>query len=1029
MERPAAAHAATIVAPSGGLKDTAKPDVADTALDDRVGGSRREPEAITAPLEGRIGHYLPLHKLGAGGMGAVYAAYDTKLDRKVAIKVLLARGSELARQRLVREAQAMAQLSHPNIAQVYEIGEIEASGDAYLVMEYVDGVTLHTWLEGDANRDPAAVLEVFIAAGRGLAAAHAEGLVHRDFKPDNVMIRRDDRVLVMDFGLARGWIPNGGDAAAPRVAASGVHDAGDLGISRASFSELSTELTATGAVLGTPAYMAPEQFCGLEADARADQFAFCVALFEALHRRRPFAGETAYELMAAVTEGAWLRPERSELDWVDAILGRGLAVDPDARWPSMDALLDALSRDPTPRRRLLMGLGGALVALSVAACGLWIAEERDRAQTRARCESLGSAFPRAWEGQRDTYADRFAASDSPIAAQVWGKVEPVLGDYVDDWAAMREQACVEAEVDEALPAQSYAQVVRCLDEARETFAGLTGAWTTIDTPKVIQASRGVAGLPPLTLCRDEARLELRRSPPPDKAEAIDAIESRLVHAYGLSLAGDFGAAKEELDRVAVEAEAVGWSPLVAEVLRRRANVQGSLGEYEAAVRDGERSLFAAVEGGDDILALEATIDLIDITGSYLGEPEGGRRWHELAQAMLRRLDIRGGRLESRLLRHRGRLLFVEGRSEEAIAPALRSLALDEELYGPKSVVVSGALNSLGNIYWQAGRYDEALATHGRALAIRRELFGTDHPMVSNSLNNIGLVQWKRGDFDAAANAHQEALRIRERAFARDHVDVGSSLNNLGLIYLEHERYDDARREFERALAIWSAALGPEHADLALVHNNLGLIANEQRRHDEALRELERAREIRIAALGPEHSDVGTSEMNIGLVHYTSENHEAALAAFARGESILAGLPEDHPERLRNQLLIAKVDIARENWPEARGRLEQTRAIYEANCDTESRGFVDLLVALAEVAFAERAYEEARAMLERVTQIHRELGAVPALMASDDYLLGRVLVALGERDEGRALVEGAREVFVTLGRTDDIAEIDGWIAEH
>ncbi|MBZ0232031.1 MAG: serine/threonine protein kinase, partial [Deltaproteobacteria bacterium] len=212
-------------------------------------------------------------------MGRVFAAYDPRLDRRVAIKVLLARARSeqwrtQAHARLLREAQAMARLSHPNIVTVYEVGELGA--DLFIAMEYVKGATVRGWLEAEP-RDWRDVIEVFLQAGRGLAAAHAAGLVHRDVKPDNILVGDDGIVRVTDFGL---------------VGATGGSEARDGGA-------LTGELTETGTIVGTPRYMAPEQHRGAAVDARTDQFAFGVALYEALYRQRPFAGDTAAELSKA----------------------------------------------------------------------------------------------------------------------------------------------------------------------------------------------------------------------------------------------------------------------------------------------------------------------------------------------------------------------------------------------------------------------------------------------------------------------------------------------------------------------------------------------------------------------------------------------------------------------------------------------------------------------------------------------------------------------------------------------------------
>ncbi|MCA9687455.1 MAG: serine/threonine protein kinase, partial [Myxococcales bacterium] len=238
----------------------------------------------------RIGRYLVLDRLGAGGMGVVYAAYDPDLDRKLALKLLHEgdRRSERTRVRLLREAQALARVSHPNVIQVYDVGTFEDR--IYIAMEFVDGLSLREWLSAE-NRDLRAILATFSQAGHGLAAAHQKGLVHRDFKPDNVLVARDGRVVVLDFGIAHaiGDLENEHERSGITEARLSETRSGERSSSLQGTGPLAlhAELTRAGALIGTPAYMAPEQFDSRDTDARSDQFSFCVTLWEALHGERP----------------------------------------------------------------------------------------------------------------------------------------------------------------------------------------------------------------------------------------------------------------------------------------------------------------------------------------------------------------------------------------------------------------------------------------------------------------------------------------------------------------------------------------------------------------------------------------------------------------------------------------------------------------------------------------------------------------------------------------------------------------------
>ncbi|MEZ4362623.1 MAG: protein kinase [Kofleriaceae bacterium] len=314
----------------------------------------------------RVGRYLILGAVGAGGMGVVFSAYDQQLDRKVAIKLLRSGGpigASEARARLRREAQAIAQLNHPNVVGVYDVGSTEG-GDVYVAMEFVDGDTLTSWLPR-WNRSWRDIVDIFVQAGRGLAAAHEQGLLHRDFKPDNVLVGADGRPRVSDFGLARSLLtPEETTEALPRISA------------------IPASLTATGTVLGTPRYMPPEQLTGAVIDARSDQFAFCVALYESLFGRHPLPGETA---VAMVEQGARAEPPREghkvSAGVVRAVM-RGLEREPSRRFPSMPALLAELS-GPQRSRSTTWGVAGALVVLAAVVVGVLLAT-RPSAEGRAR---------------------------------------------------------------------------------------------------------------------------------------------------------------------------------------------------------------------------------------------------------------------------------------------------------------------------------------------------------------------------------------------------------------------------------------------------------------------------------------------------------------------------------------------------------------------------------------------------------------------------------------------------------------------
>lgn len=392
-----------------------------------------------------LGRYMLLDEVGAGAVGVVFGAYDPQLDRKVALKLLAPRRARRppSRDRLQREAQALAKLGHPNVVAVYDVGIHEEQ--VYVAMEFIEGETLGEWIESapsltttsrtrllSAGAAPGGirpwreVLRVFVQAGRGLAAAHQAGLIHRDFKPENVMLSADGRARVMDFGLARIDRDSESDSAERSL---------EVG-----------PLTQSGAVMGTPAYMSPEQFAGGEVDARSDQFSFCVALYEALYGERPFDGETVGALVDALTAGSVREPIRdaSVPAWVRAVVLRGLAHEPSERFESMQSLLDALAADPVARRRRLalrVGLGVVIVATSWGAIAMAgeveqrdaVIEERDAVieEQAGELEVKNAALQEQLSRQRGLRAGTLVGTHSEAEALLLGV--QAVGAYAGSW--------------------------------------------------------------------------------------------------------------------------------------------------------------------------------------------------------------------------------------------------------------------------------------------------------------------------------------------------------------------------------------------------------------------------------------------------------------------------------------------------------------------------------------------------------------------------------------------------------------------
>jgi len=357
----------------------------------------------------QLGRYVVLDSLGQGGTGVVLRAYDRELDRTVALKVLHRGLDERCTQRLRREAQAMAKLSHPNVVQVYEVGEVE--DQTFVAMELCKGKTLHEWMQQRPRPSWQACVELFVQLGAGLAAAHERGLVHRDFKPGNAIVDAKGRARVLDFGLARRDLEVGDD---PSTGLEKVRT--EFRAAR----PLEASLTASGVVMGTPAYMAPEQVAGLEADARSDQFSFCVSLFEAVYGERPYAGGSLLAISASMRARAVrLAPKGREVPMaLRRALLRGLSLRPDERWPSMEVLLEELRRLIAPRRRRWMALA---VSVGLVAVGGGMGAMQSVAQATTslsqpeRCRDLEASQAEVPPPEDRAAAERAAALGDELA--------------------------------------------------------------------------------------------------------------------------------------------------------------------------------------------------------------------------------------------------------------------------------------------------------------------------------------------------------------------------------------------------------------------------------------------------------------------------------------------------------------------------------------------------------------------------------------------------------------------------------------
>jgi len=939
-----------------------------------IGSGATEPEtaADRAPAAGgRVGRFTLEALLGAGGMGTVFAANDPILDRRIALKLI--RGSSgNAEARLLREAQAMARLKHANVVTVYEAGV--AGTSVYVAMELVDGVNLRDWLV--ESRSWRAIVAVFVAAGRGLVAAHEADLVHRDFKPANVLLDRAGHVKVGDFGLV-GMV---GDEV-PNAEASASRS-----------SQLDASLTETGAVLGTPAYMAPEQVLGGAVDARADQFAFCVALWEAVYGEHPFGSGT--EVIEAIAEGR-RRPARArhgEPAWLERALIRGLEPKPSARWPSMAALLDELERMPRRRRRVV--IGAAMLAVVGATAGaVWIAAPRRAVDP---CAGDDARLGGVWDGaRRAAVRAHLVASDRASGEARFAAAAALLDRYAGDWQAMRTEACRSNRVDGGQSDALFERRMRCLDrrlaELGDSAAALDGARDRTAVDRALMSAHQLTGL---AACADADALMAALPPPDDPARRaeVEAAEHEVAAVERDRKAG----ALDGLDTRAVaavdRARKTHHAPALAHALRVRAQLLFDLLNVAGGNEILRELTEVAAQAHDDADAGWAWSELLSRLSWDLGKPQEAMTLLPAARAAMLRA---GGDPDLRVVFLYGESMVLYGvqKEDEAHARLAEARRLLENLgAGPASSPRTPRLADMylqdGMLYAMSGVLARAEPLVRRAIELYSAAYGADHPGVAWGWSALADILRFDGRNEDALVAYRAAIRIRDArvgdkpVLAKTLVSMSSALHNL-------DREAETGPLLDRAIRILRAnhAWDSELASALMVQANMFVrlhrIDDAGRAYGEAIALFEK--------LGGEQTDLPNALYNRADMWAGAGHCDRALADFRRSTELTAKFRGDQ----NPQMIFPLASTGR------------------------------CLVELGRPAEALSPLDRALALPAR--------GDQAALVAQARYYRGRALVESGrDRAGGRQLVQQSRDEAAAIDSEDGrqlVTEIKLWLRAH
>jgi tetratricopeptide (TPR) repeat protein/predicted Ser/Thr protein kinase len=906
--------------------------------------------AEALPRGALINRYVVLEALGRGGMGAVYAAFDPQLERRVAIKMLHAHLlNDETRARLLKEAQALARLSHPNVVTVHDVG---AYGDnVFIAMEYIAGETLKRWLKRE-RRPWRVVLDRMMQAARGLAAAHAAGVVHRDVKPDNILISDEGRVVVTDFGLARAM--PAAVSAMPPISERDVSQRSSMSLQSADGSDAIRSLTSDqavktlspdlssghslsteGGIIGTVGYMSPEQAWGDPTDARTDQWSFCATLYYGLYGEPPIRARSLTKyIRAAVSRVIDPPASRNVPTWLRRVLKKGLARDPDDRYPTMDALLAALGQDPAAKWRRAGTL--ALLVAGAASVAAFVAN-RQRVAREACADDKNMAD--TWNDQtRENVRKTFIASGAADAATAADRVIARLDDYASKWSASQRETCEATRVRQEMPQEAMYVRYACLERRRTELGALVQLVTHADAQIVERATEAAYGLSPPSSCGDPSALKMISVLPADATERQHVLAARaaLANAESLSLAGKLKEAMARIDEALSEARAAHHRGSEAEALRTKGRIEETAGAYETAVATYLSAIAAAEAAADDASLAEAASRLGFITGDKLLAHADAARWIEVAHGALTRL-------------------------------------------GPNDDVEAKILLAEAPLPTSAGHPEDAVPIFERLVPIAARVYGEEHPTTARAINNFGYTRQMLGEHAAALELHTKAVSMLERTLGAETPSLAIFSSNVGASLIGLGRFDEARTTLEHAFAIATHA-DPYSFWAGWVSQYQALIA---------LRTGDSARAITLAKRGidiAEHRGAPAARLLPSLLSIqgralTKSDPAAAEAGCRRALAVQEKSGAPTPDRVYEWDVLTCLGEALL----ARGRVEDALPFLEKSAALPRRVYAgDLAMARFALARALAAAKTERARAHGLAdQAEKELATAPGREAEHD----------------------------------------------
>lgn len=912
-------------------------DLADLSLGERAAVARLEAKLFgSSDLPTTIDRYQIQRLIGGGAFGKVYQAYDPTIDRAVAIKVLREADIAGAPERLLREAKVMATVSHANVAAVFDAGILGAGADArvFIVMELVVGDNLRQWLQSTPARDR--IVDVMRQAGRGLAAAHGAGVIHGDFKPENMLVGNDGRVRVVDFGLAHNTATFDsssvasppGDSAAPAMTASLLHK--------------------TGGLIGTPAYMAPEQFRGQAADALSDQFSFGVVLWEALLQQRPFVGATVDNLVAAMVQP--LARPRGVSAPVATAMQRSLTLDSKHRFANMEALLTAL--DP-PQRRSRRRLIAAIAATATISAGTAVWQRRQHAVASDGCAQTVAVLATHWNAAKR--AALVAGGNADVA-----RASKILDDYAHAWQLARLDSCQAASVRHEQSADLTIRRNACLtDRLAALGAVATELGNASNAGKALSLAQQ---LPALAPCDDFANLADIVPLPSDAAARteVEALTDELTQARTAIIRSDLKGALAVAQRVDARAAALNYMPLRAHANVWISQAQTALGDAAAATLSARAAFDFALAARDQRVALYAASVLAFGGATDPRQRDESLRWVATAKSLL--ATVHDLDLEAKVANAEGNVYLTAGDGAKARPAFERTIAIFRSI-DPNHANLGSTLAMLGVVDLEAGNVAAANSELAEAQQRIAQSFGNEHPENASALVNLAGAEIAVGNYDAATEHITNALAIWQTAYGAGQAYDAYAYLTLATAQLARGQLDAARDSLQKAAPIAIAKFGAEHMLTGQVMLAQAEVAARQGRGADAVALATRACANLRTSVGPQSGNVATCEATWanalrvdGKLDQAQQHAELALTA----AEVAVG--KDHPQVAIPLLALAEVLLLQRRGDAAALLLRAEQGLVKKPMDASLLANVRFALARAYVLAGDLA--NARAAAQR-----------------------------------------------------------------